>query len=46
MRDEIRTRLPTRKTGNAYHPFAVEDTSGVANPFHVSPEKYYFSGDT
>ena len=39
---EIRTHLPTRKTGDAYNPFAVNAMSGIANPFYVSPENVIF----
>ena len=44
MRDEIRTRLPTRKTEEmpAYNPFVVNAVSGVADPFYVSPENIIF----
>ena len=35
---------PGKVIGNAYDPFAVIAESGIADPFYVSPEKYYFLG--
>ena len=42
MQDEIRTRLPTRKTRNAYDPFAVNAVPGVADPFLCVSRKIFF----